>query len=137
MEQKDTIENQIEKLSLFIKRLLSKALDFSNIESTEEISNAIQSTFNFDFITVSEFDNNQMHAFINDNSLTDSHLEQLAELAYILGKNHQNFDTKLAIKYFTISNKFSKKADEISGNFSLVRNQKQNKINNLIHKQLD
>lgn len=137
MEQKDTIENQIEKLSLFIKRLLSKALDFSNIESTEEISNAIQSTFNFDFITVSEFDNNQMHAFINDNSLTEFHLEQLAELAYILGKNHQNFDTKLAIKYFTISNKFSKKADEISGNFSLVRNQKQNKINNLIHKQLD
>lgn len=137
MEQKDTIENQIEKLSLFIKRLLSKALDFSNVESTEEISNAIQSTFNFDFITVSEFDNNQMHAFINDNSLTESHLEQLAELAYILGKNHQNLDTKLAITYFTISNKFSKKADEISGNFSLVRNQKQNKINNLIHKQLD
>ncbi len=137
MEQKDTIENQIEQLSLFIKRLLSKALGCSNLETTEEISNAIQTTFNFDFIAVSEFDDTQMNAFINEKSLTESQLEQLAELAYILGKNHQNFDTKLAITYFTISNKFSKKADMISGNFSLERNQKQNKINNLIHKQLD
>jgi len=137
MEQKDTIENQIEQLSLFIKRLLSKALGSSNIETTEEISNAIQTTFNFDFIAVSEFDDNQMEAFINENSLTESHLEHLAELAYILGKNHQDSDSKLAKTYFTISNKLSKKADIISGNFSLERNQKQNKINNLIHKQLD
>ena len=137
MEQRDTLEKQIEQLSLFLKNLLSKALGCSNIETKEEISNAIQTTFNFDFIAVSEFDDNQMEAFINENSLTESHLEHLAELAYILGKNHQNSDTKLAITYFTISNKFSKKADAISGNFSLERNQKQNKINNLIYKQLD
>ncbi|MBC5834510.1 hypothetical protein G6N05_06985 [Flavobacterium sp. F372] len=137
MEQRDTIEKQIEQLSSFLKSLLSKALGCSNIETTEEISNAIQTTFNFDFIAVSEFDDNKMEALINENSLTESHLEHLAELAYILGKNHQDSDSKLAITYFTISNKFSKKADAISGNFSLERNQKQNKINNFIHKQLD
>jgi uncharacterized protein (DUF1697 family) len=137
MEQRDTIEKQIEQLSSFLKSLLSKALGCSNIETTEEISNAIQTTFNFDFIAVSEFDDNKMEALINENSLTESHLEHLAELAYILGKNNQDSDSKLAITYFTISNKFSKKADAISGNFSLERNQKQNKINNFIHKQLD
>ncbi len=137
MEQKDTIENQIEKLSLFLKRLLSKALGSSNLETTEEISNAIQNTFNFDLVAVSEFDDDEMNAFINENALTESHLEQLAELAYTLGKNLQVSDSKLAITYFTISNKLSKKADAISGNFSMERNQKQNKINNLILKQLD
>ena len=86
---------------------------------------------------VSEFDDNQMNTFINENSLTESHLEQLSELAYMLGKNNQDSDSKLALTYFTISNKFSKKADAISGNFSLERNQKQNKINNLILKQIE
>ena len=137
MQQKDTIENQIEKLSLFLKRLISKIIDSSSSETTEEVSIDLQTALHLNSIDFSELDENKIDTLIIDNSLTELHLEQLSEIAYLLGKNNLDSNSELAIKYLTVSSRFLQKADTISGNFSLIRKTKMNSINNLIHKELE
>lgn len=137
MEQRDYVEQQIEKIGLILNKLFSKILNLNNTESSTQINEEVNTTLtdllNFDSTDFSKIHPDDLINFlIVEKNINPAHLEDLANIFYSLGKKsekHSKEFTSTLNNCITIYNYLEKS----EGVFSFERNQKINEIRSLLN----
>jgi len=133
MEQgKDYIEREIQRLSLVLSHLISKAFGLfpENSElGIQNIESDLKNEFDLSLRELSQMNNSELLDTIH--RLHNSHIEQLVELIVILVKNSSSYPAnKLASKGLLMLN-YLEKHSEI---FSLKRVSLKNQLQDFIQK---
>jgi len=131
MEQKDYLENQIEQLSIFLKKLLTNILVLKSggneLDAEKLVSNELTNELNFNINKFKLLSKYELKSYLQKFNFNENHLEKLAEIFIEISSinsntviENQNYISK-AIELLEI-------ADENSNSFSVERNQTKTKL---------
>jgi hypothetical protein len=137
MEQRDLIEKQIEKIGLILNKILSKILKGNNTESAsqleEEVNTSLDTIFNFNSDDFKKIQPDEIIYFLQyKKNVNPAHWEKIANILFLMiekSKTNNDIYTNTLNNCLTIYN-FLEKSEGI---FSLERNQKINKIKNILN----
>ena len=131
MEQKDYLQNQIEQLSFFLKKLLANilALKSSGNELDVEslVSNELTNELNFDVNEFKLLSKYELKSYLQKFNFNENHIEKLAEI--FIEMSSLNSNTVIENQnYISKAIELLELADENSNSFSVERNQTKTKL---------
>lgn len=131
MEKRDILLDEIEKLSIFLKQILNQLLKLNNSNNSIQINNIFEDFrlhFNISLNELSNLNEEELKNFCSQNNFKASDYGTLAEIFVHICQ--YEFKTN----YLQIALYLLNEENNQSDIFSQERNDKINKINNLINR---
>lgn len=134
MKKRDIIEEEVQKMSLFLKRMLTKILGegFSSTESNamEEASKDFNARFSIDLNTFVAYTPEETLQFITSHQFKDHHLENLAQILETMALKKNEY---LKENYLCKAIMLLDLADQTTKSFSVERLHKKTKLRSLLN----
>jgi len=137
MEKRDLIQDQIEQLGFFLRKLLadfikSKSVGNENI-SLESVSKHLKDELDFDLQLFISLSNDEMKKYVLKYNFSAQHLDSLSHL--LVEMSVAEFNHKIINQqYLTKAIELLDLNDQISNSISLDRNIKKSEIKDLLKK---
>lgn len=128
MEKRDLIQAEIEKLGFFLQRLLAIFLKGNSagnsVETSDLVTNEFKNELDFDLPLFISLSNDEMKKYLSNFKFNEQNLEKLADLLAQMNTSKT---------YVTKAIEVLNWADEISNTYSLERNNKKIKFQQLLN----
>lgn len=137
MEKRDLIQDQIEQLGFFLRKLLadfikSKSVGNENV-SLESVSKHLKDELDFDLQLFISLSNDEMKKYVLKYNFSAQHLDSLSHL--LVEMSVAEFNHKIINQqYLTKAIELLDLNDQISNSISLDRNIKKSEIKDLLKK---
>lgn len=128
MRKRDIVEEEVQQLNQFLKRLISKILGQEPIAALEIVATDFKQYFAVDFDSFLNYTPEQLQDFIKTHKVTQQHLETMASLLEDFYK--QNTSEK---KYIHKAIALLEAADYSTKSFSLERHYKKNQLKSFLN----
>lgn len=131
MEQKDYLQNQIEQLSFFLKKLLANILALKSGGNEQDVenlvSNELTNELNFDVNEFKLLSKYELKSYLQKFNFNENHIEKLAEI--FIEMSSLNSNTVIENQnYISKAIELLELADENSNSFSVERSQTKTKL---------
>ncbi len=131
MEKRDLIIDEIEKINTFLRQILLKLFNLNNTNNSVDINNVFEkfsSHFKISIEEIANYSDDELKNFCLKNNFKPNDYALLAEIFVQICQ--YNFDVKcLQIALFLLNEE-----NNLSDTYSIERNEKINKIINLINR---
>lgn len=137
MEKRDLIQDQIEQLGFFLRKLLADFIKNKSagneIVSIESVSKQLKNELDFDLQLFISLENEEMKKYVLKHNFSSQHLDSLSNL--LVEMSAVEFNNKIINQqYLTKAIELLDVNDQISNSISLDRNIKKSEIKGLLKK---
>ena len=134
MERRDFIQEEIEKIGIFLKRTLSKLMNIKTETSSddfESIENEFINNIDFDLKHFTTLKENEVENYLSSFKFSEESLEKIALIFIELSKSNSITNSD-KIARLSKAIEILNYADKLNSSFSIERNQQKNYIFELI-----
>ena len=137
MERRDYLLQQIQMMGLFLQKLIARMLKREENEGTDEIHDMVRSEINkelnLDIDEMILLRDEDFFSILKEKKFTDSHLEQLGQILYMLGKPDDITISLGKRNYLQKSLAIYNEIEMQSRSFSMERNERIMEIKQLLN----